>query len=174
MKKFALPAIIKVVILSLLWFQSFAQLDMKTDKPETQPDSESVTAVQKAILYKVNLKALRHFVLDYHSAATAEWSILQDKSYMCKFTNAKGVSRVYYNPNGSWSHTVSAYDGKQLEHSLYQKVWQAYYEYRIMFVTQIDLPRSRTIYLVQLQDEKTLKIVRVENDEMETIEEYEK
>jgi hypothetical protein len=46
-----------------------------------------------------------------------------------------------------------------------------YQDYKISFVNEIDLPLDRKVYLIQVENEKLLKIVRIADDKIETIQE---
>jgi hypothetical protein len=52
-------------------------------------------------------------------------------------------------------------------------VKRIYYDYAITFVNEISLSEDRKIYLVQVKDEKRIKILRIADDEMELIQEFE-
>jgi flagellar biogenesis protein FliO len=41
-------------------------------------------------------------------------------------------------------------------------------------VNEISLSKNQTIYLVQVQDEKNLKVLRVTDDEIKILQEFEK
>jgi hypothetical protein len=123
---------------------------------------------------KTNLKAVKNFQKAYGQAANPEWSLLDDKSLLCLFSIADVPFRAFYNPNGSWSYTVSSYDAKKLDKAIHDKVQSVYFDYRIVYVNQIDLASHKTIYLVEIQDEKSIKKLRVTDDEMDVIQDFQK
>lgn len=122
----------------------------------------------------VNSKAVRDFSNTYKGISDAQWSSLKQGGFMCQFTDEMVVTRVFYNKNGNWLYTISGYGGDKLAKDKRDIVRSIYYDYDITYVNEIDLPGIKKVYLIQVQDEKRLQIVRMCNDEMETIQELEK
>lgn len=121
----------------------------------------------------INAKAIKHFSKDYPSATAAEWSSLKDKGFLCRFSY-KGVSnRAYYDARGGWLFTIAGYQEAQLPKDIRSMVKGVYYDYAITFVNEISLSDDRKIFLVEVKDEKRIKILRIADDEMEVIQEFE-
>ena len=93
---------------------------------------------------------------------------------MCTFFLNGTLNRSYYDINGRWQCTIATYQEPQLPKSIRQIVKQVYYDYAISYVNEISLAENRTVYVVQVQDEKKLKILRIADDQMEVVEEIEK
>jgi hypothetical protein len=124
----------------------------------------------------VNSKAEENFTKAYQQATAVEWSALQDKSWVCRFSMNNIFYKAFYNRNGQWLGTVSGYDGNKLNKSISDQVKRTYDDYHIVFVNQINLAAYRIIYIVEIQNEKSIKKIRMANDEdeMEVIQEFEK
>jgi hypothetical protein len=122
----------------------------------------------------VSPKALRDFSRNYKGIDDALWMQLKEGGFVCEFTDKMILSRVIYNSKGNWVHTIAGYGGDKLAKEVRSMVRSTYYDYDITYVDEIDLPGNKKVYLIHLQDEKSIKIIRICNDEMEMIEEYEK
>ncbi|HMI61420.1 MAG TPA: hypothetical protein VK518_10935 [Puia sp.] len=122
----------------------------------------------------VSPKALRDFSRTYKGIGDAQWIQLKEGGFVCEFTDKMILSRVIYDKKGNWLHTIAGYGGDKLAKDKRAMVRSTYYDYDITYVDEIDLPGNKKVYLIHLQDEKSIKIIRICNDEMEMIEEYEK
>jgi hypothetical protein len=169
MKKSITSIALAGVISAFSFNYAHAQFDAKADKPASQLNMRKVVSSDK-----VNLNAIKNFQHDYKDVTDAEWSVLEDKSFLCRFRKANIPCRASYNPNGRWLFTVSDFSGKQLSQPLHDRVQSVYFNYQITFVNQIDLPDSKTVYLVEIQDEKSIKKVRVTDEDMEVVQDLAK
>lgn len=161
-----------LVGMTLFMTSASAQFDARAERPGS--DTGSAIATRKSGVYAVNLKAIRYFMQNYRGATDVEWSVLKDDSYLCVFRMSGIQYRAFYNPNGSWSYTVSSYPGSQLDKEVHGRVQSVYYNYQIVFANQIDLPGNKTIYLVEIHDGHSIKKVRVADEEMDVIQEFAK
>ncbi len=127
------------------------------------PNSLSVSANKKA---EMNFNKL------YSKASGAEWSALKDNTLLCRFSMNEILYRAFYTTNGKWIATISGYDGAHLHREVYNQVKRIYYDARIVFVNQIDQADAKPVYVVELRDEKSIKKVRVQGDDMEELSEF--
>lgn len=156
-------------------YNCHAQFTAKADKIAIADLSSFTVTGTPVEATKINLKAMKNFQNSYPHVTDAQWSVLKDKSQLCVFQLSEVKYRAFYNPNGSWSYSVLSYDGKQIKRDLYEKIHATYYDYRIVYVNQIDLSNGKTIYLVEIQDDKSIKKIRVsDEDEMDIISDYAK
>lgn len=81
---------------------------------------------------------------------------------------AKVVTRDFYNKKGNRLFTIAYYDEKGLPAAVRSLVKSVYYDYTIVTVEEVRLP-ERKVYLVDLQDDTSIKTVRVADDEMEEV-----
>ena len=84
------------------------------------------------------------------------------------------LHRAFYSAHGQWIATVSSYDAGKLDKGLYDKIKSLYYNSSIVFVNQIDKLGGKTIYVVDIQDEKYIRKLRLDDDEIEIVQEFEK
>jgi hypothetical protein len=95
-----------------------------------------------------NLKAETNFKKDYMLAKEAQWSVFADKSLMCRFyLNNNILHRAFYTPHGNWTYTMSGYDGSKLNKATADRIKSVYYNFRIVYVDQVDLVSDRTFIL---------------------------
>lgn len=120
----------------------------------------------------VNKKAEMHFNKAYSKASGAEWSTLKDNTLLCRFSMHDILYRAFYTKNGKWLATVSGYDGAHLSREVYNQVKRIYYDARIVFVNQIDQLDSKPVYVIELRDEKSIKKVRVQGDDIDELSEF--
>jgi hypothetical protein len=122
----------------------------------------------------VSSKIVRNFNSAYRNANGAEWMLLKDKSLVCRFYMNDVLYRAFYGPNGAWLQTVSGYEADKLDGTVKEMVRSSYRDYAISYVNQIDLPANRIIYLVEVQDNKSIRKIRIADDEMDVLQDIEK
>jgi hypothetical protein len=95
-------------------------------------------------------------------------------------TNAKDVkdaktvsSTEVHDKKGRLLYSVKRYSESQLPKEIRSLVRSQYYDYNIAGVEEITIPGvEKSIYIVHLEDETTLKIVKVTDGEMEVTASY--
>jgi len=131
----------------------------------TEEGTGSVSAVP-------NTKTAIHFARDFGQPANASWTALKDKSMLCRFTVNHTVHRAFYSPGGKLMYTTFGYPGERLNPDLYDKVKSVYYSSEIVFVDEIDRPGNETIYVIELNDKKFIRKLRLQGDDMQVIREF--
>ncbi len=119
----------------------------------------------------VNIKAIRNFKKAYKGIDDTQWWLLQEGGYVCRFTFKKSLNRAFYDKKGNWLYTVTGYTQDKLAREIRAMVRRAYYDYDISYINEINMPGDVTVYIIQIQDEKTLKLIRICDGEMEIIQE---
>jgi hypothetical protein len=79
-------------------------------------------------------------------------------------------STTAYNKNGKWVYTIQQYNANNLDENIIDRVKSVYYRYDITGIQKVEQPGQDVVYVVHLEDSKSIKIVRLVNDEMELIE----
>ncbi|HZK63072.1 MAG TPA: hypothetical protein VFC34_02945 [Puia sp.] len=177
MKK--LSALAAAGFLSLLFISADAQtamnrtinpnhIDPIKSKMEPTDQNEFIDA------YAVSSKIVRNFNRAYKNTNGVEWMVLKDKSLVCRFYMNNILYRAFYSRNGSWLQTASGYEADKLDRTVKEMVRSSYQNYAISYINQIDLPANRIIYLVEVQDNKSIKKIRVADDEMDVVQDIEK
>lgn len=118
-------------------------------------------------------KATRNFFREYKGAVNTEWQPLKEGGYVCRFT-LDGVSRkAFYDKRGNWLSTVAGYTEQQMPKDVRRVVLSNYYDYSILYVHEVKVPRKPAIYMVQVRDKNAIKILRVVDGEVEEVRELE-
>jgi len=174
MKKSNSILITAIAVMSMACVAGHAQVAVNNPQAASAGKSGIFSKAKSGTTAAVNLKAERNFKKSYHGTSGAEWSVLSDHSLMCRFFMNNILYRAMYTAHGNWICTYSSYDASKLDKGVYNRVKCVYYNFAIVFVNQIDLVSGKTIYVVEIQDEKYIKKLRVDDDEMEIVQEFEK
>ena len=176
MRKSNLIVITAIAVLAMAGISTHAQVAMNIPRDHVSPAyRDDVLGIPEGVKSRaVNLKAERTFERDYKQTSGVEWSVLTDQSLLCRFFMRSILHRAFYTAQGQWQCTVSGYDASKLDKRIYEKVKSVYYNSSIVYVDQIDMVKDKTIYVVEIQDEKSIRKVRVSDDEMEVILEFER
>jgi hypothetical protein len=83
------------------------------------------------------------------------------------------MKRAFYDERGGWLTTIAGYTAEHLPADVRRQVHSVYYDYSILYVNEINVPGKPVAYVVQVQDKRAIKIVRVLDGEMEEIQEIE-
>jgi hypothetical protein len=116
-------------------------------------------------------RAIRSFSHVYGDCRDAQWSPMKDGGFICRFTKKSIPERAFYDAKGNWLYSIGSYGEDKLAKDIRTFVRNMYQDYKISFVNEIDLPLDRKVYLIQVENEETLKIVRIGDDRIETLQE---
>ncbi len=172
MKKLNLILPVVIAFMTLTFAKSYAQIVMNSPLTSSPGEEDKFSKSIGKSSTVVNLKAEKEFKKVYPQTRDAEWFALNDNSLVCRFKMNDITHRAIYTAQGQWKYTTSSYDAGKLNKVIYDKVKSVYYNSNIVFVNQIDLVDGGIIYIVELQDEKSIRKVRVEGDEMEVVQEF--
>ena len=173
MKKSISILLAACIFMSLSFISAQAQTAMKSTQASSV-DEDGIATSKILSSVAVNGKAERNFKKDYHQTSAAEWSVLEDNSLMCRFVMNDIRYRAFYTAHGQWIFTTAGYDAAKLDKAIYDKIKSVYYNSSIVFVNQIDRVNSKTVYIVEIRDEKSIRKLRVDEDELEVVQEFDK
>jgi len=134
-------------------------------------DAQGHGAASVSPLITVNTRAVRNFVKSYESAVDPEWVALKEGGWQCNFIVDGIRSRAFYTKKGNWLGTLASYNENKLSRDVRAIVKSTYYDYTITYIDEITVPGESKIYLVQIQDDKALKVLRISDNDMETMRE---
>ena len=92
-----------------------------------------------------------------------------EKGYVVHSVIDGRQSMTAYNKKGKWVYTIQQYSIDDLDKSLKDRIRSVYYDYDVTIIQKVEQPGMDVVYVVHLENEKSIKIVRLTNDEMETI-----
>ena len=174
MKKLNIAAIVTVIMISLFSLNSQAQVAFNYSEIASADNLANASAHHSSTTKSTNAKAEKKFIATYQSASGTDWTTLADQSLVCRFYMNDIKYRAFYTPNGQWKYTISDYSGNNLEKNLSDQIKKAFYNSSIVFVNQVDMADGKTVYVVEIHDENSIKKLRVEGEEIEVVQEFKK
>jgi len=134
----------------------------------TNPGAFSATSD----LSTVNVKALKDFQKAF-KGVNASWYKANDGGYVAGFKTGDVKNIVAYNAKGQWHHTIRYYNEKQLPKDVRATVKSTYYDYNITGVSEVHFD-DQVVYMIMIEDETSIKTLRIGNGEMQEVSELEK
>ena len=126
-----------------------------------------------AVLSKTTVRAIKDFKSRFTKAEGEQWSQSNQGSSVY-FTSNGFRTRAYYDPRGNWQGSLTYCDESQLPHFIRDVIKRTYYDLAITTVIIAAVP-NHVAYIADLEDPKTLKVVRVnEEGEMEVLQDLTK
>ena len=134
-------------------------------------DSKNEIAVI-TYLSEVNQKATRDFKKTFRDVNNEKWYNIKN-GFLAEFSVNTSKNRVVYDKKGNWKYTVSYYDEKNLPAEIKAIVKPVYYDYSISRVEEVHAG-DQIIYIVHVQNDTSLKTLRVTEGEMVLTEDFPK
>lgn len=118
-----------------------------------------------------NTKALKNFNKTF-KGVDANWFQTQEGS-IAEFEKDGIVTRIDYDHKGRFIAMIRRYSEDKLPADVRHQVKSTYYDYNIFLVIEVTT-NNKTAYLVKMEDQKTLKTIRVVDGEMDVYEDLNK
>ena len=77
-----------------------------------------------------------------------------------------------YNKKGKWVYTIQQYSLDNLDKNIIDRVHTVYYDYGVTGIQKVEQPGMDVVYVVHLENAKSIKLVRLTNDEMELVQDF--
>jgi hypothetical protein len=136
-----------------------------------QANAASGAHPNDAAVSTLSVRAIKDFKTRFTKVENESWG-RSDKGFCVSFTNDGFKVRAYYDKKGFWLASLKYCDESQLPPFIRDVVKRTYYDLAITHVNIIQVP-EHVAYLVHLEDQKTFKIVRVNEDgEMDILNDY--
>jgi hypothetical protein len=74
-----------------------------------------------------------------------------------------------YNKNGNWIYTIEQYSIDNLDKNIIDKVQSVYSDYGVTSIQKVVQPGMEPVYVVHLENEKSIKLIRLTKDDMELV-----
>jgi len=165
MKKISFMLAIGIITIFPLCAQD-TQMEAKVTKVERLqnliPVNDPLPADNKNL---INIKAIRDFSKTFKTVTNEDWYVIQN-GFMAKFKNQDIQHRVIYNKRGNWVATFRYYNEGQLCSEVRNLIKSVWYDAAITDITEVNFG-GKTAYLVNTQDKKSIKTIKVVNNEME-------
>ncbi len=118
----------------------------------------------------VNKKAASDFKKRFGNPEGTLW--FSDKNGLTSYFKVEGFTdNVCYDKKGNWMYSMILYNESKLPKDVRAIVKSVYYDMTIKLVEEVQV-RDAKVYVVHLEDETTIRIVKVNDQgEMDTIQE---
>jgi hypothetical protein len=124
--------------------------------------SSGKAAAREAAFNKSTARAVKDLKSRFPNVSDEQWSH-QSKGSWVYFASEGLKTRAYYDSRGHWQGSIKYCGEAQLPHDIRAIVKREYYDLAITMVAIVEIPDHKA-YIVHLEDAKTLKIVRVNED----------
>ena len=121
---------------------------------------------------KAKRKILRYFSWTFENAEDIAWGKVDD-NVLAEFTQGNIKNRALFDKRGNLIYTIAYSDEKLLPQYCRQMVHNLYANYKINQVARVN-EALREIWVVKLETSDKLLTVRIENDEPEEVEKFQK
>lgn len=117
------------------------------------------------------VKASEDFLRSNRQAENVRWYDVPN-GFFVYYTKDEKKGKSFYNKKGKFVYNSLSYQEQLLPVEIKNRVKSVYYmDYKITHVNEI-LEEGKTIFIVQLTDNKTWKNILIRDDEMDVIKEY--
>jgi hypothetical protein len=79
-----------------------------------------------------------------------------------------------YNKKGKWIYTIQQYRLDNLDKNIVDKVRSVYYDYGVTGIQRVEQPGIEPVFIVHLENTKSIKLVRLTSEEMEVVQDLSK
>src|SRR4051794_22685355 len=79
-----------------------------------------------------------------------------------------------FSKKGKWVYTIQQYSLDNLDKNIIDRVRSVYYEYDVTSIQKVEQPGMDAIYVVHLENTKSIKVVRLTSDDVEVVQEFTK
>jgi DNA-dependent RNA polymerase auxiliary subunit epsilon len=121
-----------------------------------------------AVYKNINIRAVRSFKNMFKDIDNEAWYVMPG-GYRATFNENGIVHFVTYNQKGSWESTKRQYCEIKMDHDIRALVKSVYYDYNITLVEDIEQPSKPVVYLVHMEDQVSVKNIRICEGEMRTV-----
>lgn len=173
MKK-VLSYIVTAAIISCLPSIVFAQDISLTPKNSRLAFSMTEESHSIAVPYINNVsgKVLKSFYSTFGEQPGAKW-FQSGKGYTVFFKDSFMSANIHFKKNGTIEYRIYTYSEDMLANSVRHIVKTHFYDYEIIHVTEVHKNESKSFF-VKVQDESSIKTVKVEGGDWEVVEELKK
>lgn len=164
MKKLILILILAIIANTVIIAQGSASIN-----GENTPETGSQKNIHNNRLAR--LKAREDFLRSNRQVENVRWYDVPN-GFFVYYTKDQKKGKGFYNSKGKFVYSSLSYQEPLLPAEIRDRVKSVFYmDYKITHVNEI-LEEGKTIFIVQLTDNKTWKTILIRDNEMEVIKEY--
>ena len=123
---------------------------------------------------RANDRAIAHFSANYQGAQNVNWYTLSNENIYCVSHKGDTVNRVFYDKHGFWKYTLLSYPGYDLPKSVKELVTDYFKCYRVTSVTEVHANNIEPVYVVNIENDDNIKVIRVIGDDIDVQQDMEK
>jgi hypothetical protein len=112
-------------------------------------------------------RARAHLKAHFKGTDDAAWFNLDDKDMYCLFHQGDTMNRVYYDKHGYWLYTLLSYPGYDLPQPMKKELMDNFKCYQISSVNEVRSNNYDPVYVVNIENDDNIKVVKVVGDEFE-------
>jgi len=113
-------------------------------------------------------------IVTSNSFAADKTSSKSEKAHVVRSMVDGRQTTIAYNKKGKWVYTIQQYSLDNLDKNIIDRVRSVYYDYGVTGIQKVEQPGRDVVYVVQLENLKAIKIVRLTHDEMELVQDLTK
>ena len=159
-------------LLAFFLLGNFAMAQQANGSYESNDLTEIFGSNTAAPVPVVTEKALQSFRSSFKNPVGASWHQV-GKHFLAKFEADGKKQRALFNKNGAIIYTISYGVEKDLPSDLRKQIKSNYYDNAISMAIEVN-ENNRTIWVVRMEDSATMITVRLENGEMEEVQNFKK
>ena len=166
-----------LALLSVLFLSnSFAQKNSVNASVYRDPSYQSmiISSPENNLSNKkdVNTKILKHFNKAFRDAKNVKWTQL-DNNFLATFTEGNIITHSLFDKKGHLIYSIDYFLEKELPAKIKDIVMSNYPQYAITSVARIQQDGQK-IWIVKLASKANYLAIRIENGQMEEVENFEK
>lgn len=171
MKTQSIPRYTLMLLLFVVFNYSFAQTSAEYAKADNLSKSNAYntnTEVKKS--FSTNTKLQQSFHNYFKEATDVNWNMVGN-DYLVSFKTAEMKTRALFSKSGVLLYTLHYGSEKNLPASIDEQVRSTYYDYQITSAIQVNIGKHN-IWIVNLKDNASYIILRIEDNQMEVMQQY--
>ena len=144
-----------------------------TPVAESGIDEKRYSETEERIWNNINTKAIRNLQRMHSNANKVYWHTSRD-GFCSEFKINNVKLKVYFDKRGCWTGTIRTYYESELSPEIRKIIKQTYYDYAIIQIDEVNIAQGPIAYIVSIDGEDSVKKIKVQSGEMETVNDFKK
>ena len=108
------------------------------------------------------------------SYASDKTSVKANEGYVVHSVIDGRQAMSAYNKKGKWVYTIQQYSLDNLDKNIIDRVRSIYYDYGVTAIQKVEQPGMDEVYVVHLENTKSIKLVRLTSEDIELVQDFNK
>src|SRR6478735_9342495 len=108
------------------------------------------------------------------SYGSGKTSVKANEGYVVRSVIDGRKAMSAYNKKGKWIYTIQQYSLDNLDKNIIDRVRSIYYDYGVTAIQKVEQPGMDEVYVVHLENTKSIKLLRLTSDDMELVQDFNK